>query len=195
MSNQQVNDQQYFNLHLEGFANLYDARWIKPKAGQSFDPFLQVRAAYLQGRHDSAEPVFVDLKVTGKTARRVIEHYLNAIADGDQKVAAVIKSGDLRFDFKMQPGRDPKLFIGARLLSVKYLKVNGEKVDLASFDESGASAKKMPAPQSKTGSNLPAEVPLDPDDPNFEAKKAVLKSQGYRWDKTQKVWRLSKQAA
>ena len=192
MSNQQVNDQQYFNLHLEGFANLYNARWIKPKAGQSFDPFLQVRAAYLQGRHDSADPVFVDLKVTGKTARRVIEHYLEAIADGDQKVSAVIKSGDLRFDLKMQPGQDPKLFIGARLLSVKYLKVNGEKVDLEAFAEPGDSAKESPVSgsQSAAGDHAPTEVSLDPEAPDFEAQKTELKGLGYRWDKAKKVWRL-----
>ena len=51
MSNQQTNanrtDKQYFNLHLEGFANLYNARWIQPKQGQSFEPFLQVRGANL----------------------------------------------------------------------------------------------------------------------------------------------------
>lgn len=201
MSSQQVNDKRYFNLHLEGFANLYDARWIRPKPGQSFEPFLQVRAVHLQGKHDNAEPLFIDFKVTGAAAKRIIEHFMDSISDEAQKVSAVVKSGDIRITPKMHNG-EPRVFVGARLLTVKYLKVNGEQIALEPFqgadgegrvaDMADYSQKRQPQQeQEQRSESLPMRVKLEKNAPDFAQRKAELKAAGYRWDRDNFEWTLA----
>ena len=179
MSYSQSNDNRYFNLHLEGFANLYDARTITPKPGQSFEPFLQVRATFLQGKADDAQPVFVDLKVTGKTAN------------------AVLKAGDLRFTpSSPSQGQEVRVFTSARLLSIKYLKVDGQQVNLEQFNDTGARATAGGTYQSEAqqanpavaNANLPDTVTLDPEAPDFQQRKAELKAAGYTWSRDDSAW-------
>lgn len=205
MSNQYVNanrnDKQYFNLHLEGFANLYNARWIKPRQGQSFEPFLQVRGVYLQGRHDNAEPVFIDFKVTGTVAKKLVEHFMDSISDENQKVSAIVKCGDIRMTPKMHNG-ELRSFTSARMLMIKWLKVDGQQVDLTPFQESREdgqvanladySQKRQPQQEQKQRSeSLPMRVKLDKDAPDFAQRKAELKAAGYRWDRDNFEWTLA----
>lgn len=209
MSNQQTNanrtDKQYFNLHLEGFANLYNARWIQPKQGQSFEPFLQVRGVYLQGRHDSAQPLFIDFKVTGTVAQKVIEHYMGSISDETQKVSAVVKCGDLRYTVKSyDDGHGPRVFTSARMLTIKWLKVDGEVIDLRPFQETEGGghvanladhsqkrqpeAQQKPAQPEQRSDTRPMRVKLDTNAPDFAQRKAELKQAGYRWDRDNFEW-------
>jgi hypothetical protein len=206
MSNQNAdrNDKQYFNLHLEGFANLYDARWIKPKQGQSFQPFLQVRGTYLQGRHDNAQPLFIDFKVTGTAAKQIVEHFMDSISDENQKVSAVVKCGDIRNTAKMHNG-EPRVFTSGRMLTIKWLKVNGQQVDLTPFQEGGEegrvvnlsehSQKRQEHPerpeQAQRSESLPMRVKLDKEAPDFAQRKAELKAAGYRWDRDNFEWTLA----
>lgn len=191
MSNQsQSNAQaQYFNLHLEGFANLYDARMVK---GKGFE-YLAVRAAFLQGKADEAEPFFVDLRVTGKVAIQVISEFAEKISSKENKVSGVLKAGDLRVETKGE-----KVFIAARLLTIKYLKVDNQKVDLEQFEEQGASAQPQPAdslPEPRVPADNPGEVRLDKAHPEFEARKAQLKAAGYRWNGERQAWVAPAKAA
>lgn len=197
MSYNQSNDQRYFNLHLEGFANLYNARMVTPKQGQSFEPFLQVRATFLQGKAEDAQPVFVDLKVTGKTAKKIIEKFQSEIADRDKKVNAVLKAGDLRFTTSSPgPGQEVRVFTSARLLSIKYLKVDGQQVNLEQFNDAGAQAtaggsyqpQAQQANPAAANANSPDSVTLDPEAPDFKQRKAELKAAGYSWNRDQGAW-------
>ena len=193
MSYNQSNDNRYFNLHLEGFANLYDARTITPKQGQSFEPFLQVRATFLQGKADDAQPVFVDLKVTGKKAKKIIEKFQSQIANRDMKVNAVLKAGDLRFTVgkPKESGQEHRVFTSARLLSVKHLKVDGQKIELSQFDEVDTNANSAYQPQQASpakSANLPSPVTLDPAAPDFQQRKAELVATGYTWNRDDSTW-------
>ena len=197
MSYNQSNDNRYFNLHLEGFANLYDARTITPKSGQSFEPFLQVRATFLQGKADDAQPVFVDLKVTGKTAKKIIEKFQTQIANRDVKVNAVLKAGDLRFTpSSPSHGQEVRVFTSARLLSIKYLKVDGQQVNLEQFNDTGARAtaggtyqpEAQQANPAVANANLPDTVTLDPEAPDFQQRKAEVKAAGYTWSRDDSAW-------
>lgn len=193
MSYNQSNDNRYFNLHLEGFANLYDARIIEPKSGQSFEPFLQVRATFLQGKADDAQPVFVDLKVTGKKAKKIIEKFQPQIANRDIKVNGVLKAGDLRFTVgnPKAPGQEHRVFTSARLLSVKYLKVDGQQVELSQFDDADKNANSAYQPQQASpakNKNLPSRLTLDPAAPDFQQHKAELVAAGYTWNRDDSTW-------
>ena len=218
-SNNQSNSNQYFNLHLEGFANLYDVREVKPKAGQKWKPYVAVRAAFLQGQADSAEPIFVDLQVVGSDAKRIVEHFWNSINDRDQKVSAAVKAGDIRFkagENDPKPGEERRVFVSARMLTVKYLQVkdaNGQskKHDEAALNviagKDSADAEQKSAPDQSNNlptanqatndvtRNMPDFIELDPDDENFAQRKAELKAAGYQWDRGRKGWVLQQQAA
>ena len=209
----------YFNLHLEGFANLYDVREVKPKAGQKWKPYVAVRAAFLQGQADSAEPVFVDLQVVGTGAKRIVEHFWNSINDRDQKVSAAVKAGDIRFkagENDPKPGEERRVFVSARMLTVKYLQVKDANGQSKKYDEAAlnviagkdsADAEQKSAPDQSNNlptanqatndvtRNMPDFIELDPDDENFEQRKAELKAAGYRWDRQRKGWSLQQQAA
>ncbi|WP_049722406.1 DUF3577 domain-containing protein [Gilvimarinus polysaccharolyticus] len=193
MSYNQSNDNRYFNLHLEGFANLYDARMINPKQGQSFEPFLQVRATFLQGKADDAQPIFVDLKVTGKKAKKIIEKFQPQIANRDIKVNGVLKAGDLRFTIgnPKAPGQEHRVFTSARLLSVKYLKVDGQQIELSQFDDVDSNANSAYQPQQAnptTSAIVPDRVTLDPAATDFAQRKAELVAAGYTWNRDDSTW-------
>lgn len=51
------------------------------------------------------------------------------------------------------------------------------------------------APQAGNAAALPVVVKLERNDPQFEQRKADLKARGYRWDSTEKVWKLSQRVA
>lgn len=171
---------QYFNLHLEGFANLYDARVVK---GKGFE-YLAVRAAFLQGKADDAEPFFVDLRVTGKEALKVVSKFADQISSKEHKVSGVLKVGDLRVDAK-----EGKVFIAARLLTIKYLKIDGQKINLEEFENAPKPQQPTESiPAARVPAENPDEVRLDKNHPEFEARKAQLKAAGYRWNGERQAW-------
>ncbi len=131
----------WFNLHVNGCGNLYNARWVKPSSGRRFNPFLSVRIALLQGTNQNAEPMFVDLKVTGSKAIKIIEMYFDHINDRDTKTFASIKFSDLDIQINPNPkqGYQP-YFVKGRLINVKGLKVAGQPIDLTAFDEPSTEA-------------------------------------------------------
>lgn len=206
-TNNQSNSNQYFNLHLEGFANLYDVREVTPKPGQKWKPYVSVRAAFLQGQADSAEPVFVDLQVVGTGAKRIVNQFWTAINDPDQKVSAAIKAGDLRFkaaDQDPKPGEERRIFVSARMLTVNYLQIkdvdgSAKKYGAAELGVISGNLRgddQVPAQEKLNSmSNLPDFIELDPNAENFAERKAELKMAGYRWDRQRQGWTLQQNAA
>ncbi|MAZ86804.1 MAG: hypothetical protein CL693_04125, partial [Cellvibrionaceae bacterium] len=134
----------WFNLHIEGCGNLYNARWVEPGPGRRFKRFLAVRIALLQGPTQSPEPMFLDLKVTGDRAKKIIEMYFDHINDREAKTFASIKFSDL--DIQINPnakqGHQP-YFMKGRLINVKYLKVADQNIDLSDFDSPSQQAQAM----------------------------------------------------
>ncbi len=132
----------WFNLHIEGCGNLYNARWVEPGPGRRFKRFLSVRIALLQGPTQSPEPIFVDFKVTGSKAKKIIEMYYDHINDRDTKTFASIKFSDL--DIQINPnakeGKQP-YFMKGRLINVKFLKVADQTIDLTAFDSPSQQAQ------------------------------------------------------
>lgn len=131
-----LHEGRWFNLHIEGCGNLYDARWVEPGPGRRFTRFLSVRIALLQGPTQSPEPMFMDLKVTGNKAKKIIEMYFDHINDRDTKTFASIKFSDL--DIQVNPnaqqGKQP-YFMKGRLINMKFLKVADQAIDLTALDE------------------------------------------------------------
>jgi len=136
-----LHEGRWFNLHVEGCGNLYNARWVEPGQGRRFTPFLSVRIALLQGPTQNPEPMFMDLKVTGNKAKKIIEMYFDHINDRDTKTFASIKFSDL--DIQMNPnvqqGKQP-YFMKGRLINIKFLKVADQAIDLTAFDEPSTEA-------------------------------------------------------
>src|SRR5690606_5426208 len=158
--------------------------------GQKWKPYVAVRAAFLQGQADSAEPVFVDLQVVGTGAKRIVEHFWNAINDRDQKVSAAVKAGDLRLKAGNQdpkPGEERRVFVSARMLTVKYLQVKDANGQSKKYDEAALnviagkdSAEQKPAQDQSN--YLPDFIQLDPAAEDFVERVTELKAEGYVWD-------------
>lgn len=139
-----LHEERWFNLHIEGCGNFYNARLVNPGQGRRFKPFLSVRIALLQGPTQNPEPMFMDLKVTGSKAKKIIEMYFKHINDRDTKTFASIKFSDLVIEPNpnAKEGQQP-FFMKGRLINVKFLKVGDQAIDLSVFDEPSQQAQAM----------------------------------------------------
>ncbi len=199
-TNNTSNDTNYYNLHLEGFANIYDIRMVNPKAGQNFKPFMRVRAAFLQGRADNAEPVFVDLNPTGKKAIAIMERFQEEINNKDIKVSGAIKVGDIRMEASVKNGSEARVFTSARLLAVKYLALKSfdennkqvkDVIDLSQFDEPTGENSQNHEPSAvpaKTPAIIPDAVTLDTEADDYDQRVAELTAAGYTFNQGQDAW-------
>jgi hypothetical protein len=135
------NNNQYFNLHINGFGFINRARLVTPKKGS---PFYALTIAALRG--DDGEKTYFDCKVVGKEAIQLCEtHRLDQLSlgkEGTDKATLSFNLGDLYVDeFTYSADyRDPakagtkSYSLKARLLKINYLKVNDNVVVSSSAD-------------------------------------------------------------
>lgn len=226
-----MSESQYFDLHINGLGYLNRAREVSVRRGE---PFLAVEVNALHGAADDPQYTRFDCRVNGQEAQALIREYLEQIndrgrlaADGTtlrHKVLAGFRLGDLYPDvFTYQKG--PKqgqtgVSLKARLLKLKWLKVDGQMVYKAEPDPASSESSESKANQANAcrpvrpqatdqafdqvaeprmaldeadddlDALLPEAVQLSKDDPEFVTKKDRLKSQGYRFDGQTRTWRL-----
>lgn len=187
------NEKQYFDLHTKGIGYLGRARTVEVKRGT---PFLAVGVTAIHGPADDVQKVYFDCRVNGTEAQKLVSQYMDRINDRNAKVLVGFTLGDLYTDpFVYEKGEkkgQPGAGLKARLLRLSFIKIDGEAVYKADAGEQGepADAPQTPAAEAAPASDLPAEVSLSKDDPDFQARKAELKEKGYKFDGQTKTWKL-----
>ncbi len=191
--------EKFYDLHIQGLGHLSRAREVIPQRGQAF---LAVTITAIFGSADNVQRTRFDCRIVGREAERLVREHMDAINDRDTTLLTGFRLGDLYAEtFTYEKGDragETGVSLKARLLRIDWMKVNGETVyqrpkrEASPDGETPTQSEEAPPIEPEP---LPAEVRLSKDDPDFEAKKAKLKEQGYRFDGREKVWRLPKAAA
>jgi len=198
---------EYFDLHTQGIGYLNRVREVRPKNGS---PFWACDIAALRGSTDNVNYTRFDCRVSGAKALELIQQYQDAV-EQDRQVLIGFRIGDLYGDlFTYSKGKragEPGISLKGRLLYIGFIKIDGEYVYSAETEsdddgdaesqDSDAGSKAVPEVEAATPEssesdpvNMPAEVTLSKEDPDFHERKSALKEAGYRFDGQAKVWRL-----
>ena len=127
---QATSQSSYFNLLVEGVGYLNRVRTVKPKKGQEF---LACTVSAMRGSTDDIGYTRFDCKVSGGEAQKIVRRLEPDVA-AEKTVLIGFRIADIypelftfeKGDRKGQPG----VSIKGRLLRVKFVKVNGEAIDL-----------------------------------------------------------------
>jgi hypothetical protein len=133
-----MSEKTYFDLHISGLGYLNRVREVKPKKG---DSFLACDIVALNGSADAPEYRRFDCRVSGKEAQHLVRRCQQAV-DAKRKVLIGFKLGDLWTDiFTYAKGKhagEQGVSLKARLLYIRWIKVDGELVYKAERPEAGA---------------------------------------------------------
>ncbi len=131
------NDKSFFDLHITGIGYLNRIREVKPKKG---DAFLACDIAALNGPSDDLEYRRFDVRVSGSEAQHLIRRCEEAVK-AERKVLIGFRLGDLWTDiFTYTKGKragEQGVSLKARLLFVRWIKVDGQLVYKAEAKTSG----------------------------------------------------------
>ncbi|MBX3670924.1 MAG: DUF3577 domain-containing protein [Rhodocyclaceae bacterium] len=139
----------YFDLHVQGVGYINRIRTVTPKKGA---PFLACAISAIRGDAQDAERVSFDVKVVGKDAQKVITG-LEADVRARKRVLVGFKIGDpwvdsftyekdfvAQFDTKshkkgdtVHKKGDTGFMLKGRLLLIRWVKVDGQDVDLGRY--------------------------------------------------------------
>lgn len=127
-NNTQGQEAKYFDLHTTGIGYLNRIREVPIRRGE---PFLAVTVAALHGAADSVEYSYIDCKVVGAQAEKLVRRCKEAV-EAEKKVLISFRIGDIWADpFTYEKG-EKKGQSGAslkgRLLFISWIKVDGTTV-------------------------------------------------------------------
>jgi hypothetical protein len=124
----QSNESKFFDLHTTGIGYLNRIREVNVRKGPAF---LACTVAALHGSADDVEYSYIDCKVAGAEAQKLVRRCKEAV-DAGKKVLVSFKIGDIwtdpfiyqNGDKKGQPGAQLK----GRLLFIGRISVDGDEV-------------------------------------------------------------------
>jgi hypothetical protein len=194
--------EKYFDLHVVGIGYLSRAREVPVRRGELF---VAVEINALHGAADQVQYTRFDCRVAGAKAQALVRQFMSRINDREAKVLIGFRLGDLYPDVFTYRSGDKAgqtgVALKARLLTVQWIKVDGEMLYTAPTDavppgdeaEGGTGEASTPGHRAEddVSAYLPEAVCLSRDDPDFLSKKARLRASGYRFDGKHKVWRLT----
>lgn len=201
------NDVRYFDIHTRAAGYLNRVRKVTPEHGGS--PYWAVTVCALRGRPNDDgkyQRTYFDCNVVGDLAVKRLQE-LKELVDNEHPVFVQVKIGDIEPQSFESKGKT-HLCIKGRLLQINSAKVEGEVFEFEAQPENAeqdsydaqASTQNKSVEQSNVVNlnneeqsqlSLPEVVKLEKSDPDFHAKKAKLKEQGYRFDRKELVWRLA----
>jgi len=122
------NSNEFFDLHTTGVGYVNRIRQVQVKRGE---PFWACDIAALHGAKDDVETTRFDCRVSGSEAEKLIIRCEQAVKD-KKKVLLGFKLGDLYAETFVYEKGDKKgqtgISLKARLLSISWIKVDGETV-------------------------------------------------------------------
>lgn len=124
----QSNESKFFDLHTTGIGYLNRVREVPVRKGPAF---LACTVAALHGSADDVEYSYIDCKVSGSEAQKLVRRCKEAV-DAGKKVLVSFKIGDIWTDpFIYQNGEkkgQPGAQLKGRLLFIGRISVDGEEV-------------------------------------------------------------------
>ena len=137
----------FFDLHVEGVGYLNRVRTVRPKKGKEF---LACTVSAMRGAAGQVEYTKFDCRVSGTVAKEVVQ-LLEPDVAAKKSVIVGFKLGDIYPEvFTYEKGErkgQQGVSIKARLLKVKFAKVEGQAVSLPesanAAEASGAESKEM----------------------------------------------------
>ena len=131
MKNQAQNQSQnFFNFTAEGAAYINEVKWVQPRNGNAY---IAIRASILEGL-DGKNKIACDLTIRGQQADEVLQMFENAWPQGygsrSPKWFAGIRIGSLNSKSFFRGNGQPGSTLSGRLLAIKWLKIDGEPVDI-----------------------------------------------------------------
>ena len=115
----------YYSPIMKSFGWPSKARFVDGHRG---DPFWSVNIVCPRGAYDDYDTELIQTIVKGKQAIELIDKYFDEINDRNAKVAIVSNIGDLRPASFTDTDGNLRLVMKGSLLSIQYMKVNGEVV-------------------------------------------------------------------
>jgi hypothetical protein len=130
-----TNETKYFDLHTNGIGYLNRIREVSVRKGT---PFMAVTIGALHGAADEVEYTYIDCKVTGGEAEKLVRRCQQA-ESAKKKVLVAFRVGDLWVDTFTYDKGEKKGQSGAslkgRLLSISWIRIDGELVHPAQSQE------------------------------------------------------------
>ncbi|SPZ02543.1 Protein of uncharacterised function (DUF3577) [Pseudomonas luteola] len=118
-------ESKYFDLHTTGVGYLNRIREVKVRKGA---PFLACTVAALHGSADDVEYSYIDCKVAGEEAQKLVRRCIPAVEAG-KKVLISFRIGDIWADAFTHPRGEkqgqPGASLKGRLLFIAWIKVDG----------------------------------------------------------------------
>jgi len=126
----------YFDLHVEGVGYLNRVRFVRPKKGQEF---LACTVSALRGPAGEVEYTRFDCRVSGAEAQRIVRQLAPEVA-AEKSVLIGFKLSDpypelFTFEKGERKGQQG-VSVKARLLRIKFAKVDGQAVALPEASDS-----------------------------------------------------------
>lgn len=128
MTHSNTNETQYFDLHTTGIGYLNRIREVEVRKGK---PFMAVTVAALHGASDEVEYSYIDCKVSGSDAEKLVRRCKASVTAG-KKVLIAFRIGDIRAEAFTYTKGDKKgetgVSLKGRLLFISWIKIDGETV-------------------------------------------------------------------
>lgn len=128
MTYSNTNETQYFDLHTTGIGYLNRIREVEVRKGK---PFMAVTVAALHGASDEVEYSYIDCKVSGSDAEKLVRRCKASVTAG-KKVLIAFRIGDIWAEAFTYTKGDKKgetgVSLKGRLLFISWIKIDGETV-------------------------------------------------------------------
>jgi len=195
------NQEQFFDLHMQGIGYLNRARTVTPTQGEQYE---SVSIAALHGNSNNTNKTYLDCRIVGNEALQLVTAYKDQINDQDSKMLVQFKVGDCVPTSYIPNGGsegDRRHVIKGRLLQIKWAKLNDEVI-LSQEADAQEPAEACDERNNDASDQVPADsnepinesssqedtVKLDITAPDFLSRKEKLKQDGYKYDRDKQHW-------
>lgn len=181
----------FFNVHTEAMGNLCKIETRQGAQGE----FAVLTFRMQEGHRDKLEFTFVTLTVAVDDDKALLQAHASSI-NSKTPVFVGLRMAGLKATPFVYPETSPNkgelgVNYSAKLMKIIYLKVGDQVVKQTQLNASSAShANTGNKPQASSGSFKPIFTSLQKSDANFEANKARLIAEGYRWHTGHRQWML-----
>ena len=126
----QAQNQNYFDFTADAACYLNEIKWVQPRNGNAY---IAIRASILEGL-DGKNKIACDLTIRGQQADEVLQMFADVWPQGygsrSPKWFAGIRIGSLNSKSFFRGNGQPGSTLSGRLLAIKWLKIDGEPVDI-----------------------------------------------------------------
>lgn len=131
----------YFDFTAEAACYLNEIKWVQPRNGNAY---IAIRASILEGL-DGKNKIACDLTIRGQQADEVLQMFADVWPQGygsrSPKWFAGIRIGSLNSKSFFRGNGQPGSTLSGRLLAIKWLKIDGEEMEIPEWRTESADAE------------------------------------------------------